>query len=379
MNKYKWPLMADAIGAEERAALVDFINTTDRFTNGPEVKRFEEQWSEWQGCKYSVMVNSGASANLVILSTLPPKSRVATPACTWATNVSSIIQLGHTPVFYDIDRKTYGPTEDSLKELSRQGVDAILITHLMGLANNMDLINQYLPDVVIFEDCCESHGATFKGTKVGNFGMASSFSFYFGHHMTTIEGGMICTNDRDVYNALRARRSHGMSREMEPEYRDAVAEENPDIDPRFLFPVDGFNCRSTEINAVLGQVQLKKLDHFIRIRQQNYYEFIKLVNKFREHLYQPNHLGNSSMTLPFHCKSAEACEKLKQALEDAGIETRPFLVGNLLEQPFIKRLGYEANLPITEEIHRQSLYIGNSQFVTEQDVRSLEEVLKSVF
>jgi len=146
-----------------------------------------------------------------------------------------------------------------------------------------------------------------------------------------------------------------------------------------LFPVDGFNCRSTEINAVLGQVQLKKLDQFIRIRQQNYYEFIKLVNKYREHLYQPNHLGNSSMTLPFHCKSAEACEKLKQALEDAGIETRPFLVGNLLEQPFIKRLGYQANLPITEEIHRQSLYIGNSQFVTERDVRSLEGVLKSVF
>ena len=144
MNNYKWPLMAEAIGAEERAALVDFINTTDRFTNGPEVRKFEEQWSEWQGCKYSVMVNSGASANLIILSTLPPKSRVATPACTWATNVSSIIQLGHTPVFYDIDRKTYGPTEDSLKELSRQGVDAILITHLMGLANNMELINQYL-------------------------------------------------------------------------------------------------------------------------------------------------------------------------------------------------------------------------------------------
>lgn len=381
MSNYRWPLMQSAIGDDEKQALIDFVSSTDRFTNGPKVREFEAAWARWQGCEYALFVSSGSTANMMMLSLLNPGATVATPACTWATNVSSMYQLGLRPVFYDIDRYTYSPTPESLVDLSRIQPDAIMVTHLMGLANDMDAIREALGDAVIIEDCCESHGATFDSRKVGNFGMASSFSFYYGHHMTTIEGGMICTDDEWTYQRLRAIRSHGMTREMDGHFRSDQEAANPHIDPRFLFVEAGFNARNTEIGAVLGLTQLPKLDDFIRIRRLRYRRFLEILGQYPEHFDIPAYEGNSSMTLPIHCRDPELASRLKATLEESGIETRPFLVGNLMVQPFVRsRSGQHMalDLPITERIHASSLYIGNSQFVTEDDMDYLEEVIASV-
>ena len=198
--------------------------------------------------------------------------------------------------------------------------------------------------------------------------------------MTTIEGGMVCTDDEAFYQRIRAGRSHGMSREMDASWRAEVEALNPDIDPRFLFVEPGFNFRNTEVGAILGLVQLPKLDDFVRIRRDNYRRFLTIVSRYPEHFHVSAFDGNSSMTLPFHCRDPGLATRLKAELEDAGIETRPFLVGNLMVQPFVRNRSDHLvlDLPNTERIHGCSLYIGNSQFVTDEDMDYLEGVISSV-
>jgi CDP-6-deoxy-D-xylo-4-hexulose-3-dehydrase len=246
----------------------------------------------------------------------------------------------------------------------------------MGFANRLDQVKRFWPNAIILEDCCESHGAlTSDLKKVGNDGLGSTFSFYFGHHMTTIEGGMVCTNNKDLYNLMRAKRSHGMSREMFGKYRDLEERLAPDIDPSFLFPTEGYNFRNTELGAVIGLVQLKKLDSFIEKRQSNYYFFVSRLAGHPWVKSLPSPIGNSAMTLPFHCKSPETKQILKSRLKEIGVETRPFLVGNLLKQPFMSDYKQQPYLPNSEEIHTHAFYIGNNHFINKSQILRLSEEL----
>ena len=381
MSKFKWPLQKNTIGFEEKFALIKFILTSDRFTNGPKCQQFEEEWSTWQGRKYSLFVSSGSTANTLLLDAVRDlyfsknkKLKILCPAVNWATNISTFRQQGHSIFFYDIDYTTYSPTFESLKRLKEVGFkpDVVYATHIMGFANKLNQVKEYWPDAILLEDCCESHGAlTPDKKKVGNEGTGSTFSFYFGHHMTTIEGGMVCTDDVDLYNLMRAKRSHGMAREMLPRYRSLEEELAPDIDPSFLFPTEGYNFRNTELGAVLGLVQLNKLDRFIQKRADNYYKFLWAMVGHPWIKSLPAPLGNSAMTLPFHCKSEETKERLKAKLNEMGIETRPFLVGNLLRQPFMHDYHQDPYLPNSEEIHTNSFYIGNNHFVNEHQILSM--------
>ncbi len=381
MSKFKWPLQKNTIGFEEKFALIKFILTSDRFTNGPKCQQFEEEWSAWQGRKYSLFVSSGSTANTLLLDAVRDlyfsknkKLKILCPAVNWATNISTFRQQGHSIFFYDIDYTTYSPTFESLKRLKEVGFkpDVVYATHIMGFANRLNQVKEYWPDAILLEDCCESHGAlTLDKKKVGNEGTGSTFSFYFGHHMTTIEGGMVCTDDVDLYNLMRAKRSHGMAREMLPRYRSLEEELAPDIDPSFLFPTEGYNFRNTELGAVLGLVQLKKLDRFIEKRNQNYHQFLWAMVGHPWIKSLPAPLGNSAMTLPFHCKSQETKDRLKSKLNEIGNETRPFLVGNLLKQPFMHDYHQDPYLPNSEEIHTNSFYIGNNHFVTETQILSM--------
>lgn len=381
MSKFKWPLQKNTIGFDEKFALIKFILTSDRFTNGPKCRQFEEKWSAWQGRKYSLFVSSGSTANTLLLDAVQDlyfsknkKLKILCPAVNWATNISTFKQQGHSIFFYDIDYATYSPTYESLKRLKEVGFepDVVYVTHIMGFANNLKQIQEYWPTAHILEDCCESHGAlNGNKKKVGNEGLGSTFSFYFGHHMTTIEGGMVCTDDVDLYNLMRAKRSHGMAREMLPRYRSLEEELAPDIDPSFLFPTEGYNFRNTELGAVLGLVQLNKLDGFIKKRNRNYTNFFRLMVGHPWIKYMPCPTGNSAMTLPFHCKSQETKQRIKDKLNEMGIETRPFLVGNLLRQPFMHDYHQEPYLPNSEEIHTHSFYIGNNHFVTDNQILSM--------
>jgi len=385
MTKFDWPLQKNTVGFDEKLALIKFILTSDRFTNGPKCREFEEAWSKWQGRKYSLFVSSGTTANTLLLDSVrdqyfgkKTKLKILCPAVNWATNISTFKQQRHDIFFYDIDYASYSPTYSSLKRYHDVGIepDVVYVTHIMGFANHLDQLKKFWPNAIILEDCCESHGAlTSDLKKVGNDGLGSTFSFYFGHHMTTIEGGMVCTDDEDLYNLMRAKRSHGMSREMLGKYRDLEECLTPDIDPSFLFPTEGYNFRNTEIGAVLGLVQLKKLDSFIKQRQKNYFFFLNCLVGHPWIKSLPSPVGNSAMTLPFHCKSPETKQILKNRLKELGVETRPFLVGNLLRQPFMSDYKQQPYLPNSEEIHTHAFYIGNNHFVNQSQILRLSEEL----
>ncbi len=209
MSKYKLPLINDNITESDKKALSEFILSTNRFTNGPKVKEFEDVWSEWLGVKYSVMVNSGASANYITTSIVrelnDPGGEIIVPPIGWVSDISSVINTGFTPVFVDVDLKTMAISADNIRRAITENTKAIVLVHALGFngltEEILDIAREH--DLVLIEDCCEAHGATHGDQRVGSFGDMSCFSFYFGHHLTTIEGGMICSNDPEIYDLAR--------------------------------------------------------------------------------------------------------------------------------------------------------------------------------
>ena len=282
-NKFSWPLINDNITHKDKQVLANFVLNTNRFTNGPKVKEFEKAWSEWLGVKYSVMVGSGAAANYIttaIVRELKGQTgEIIVPPIGWVSDISSVINTGFMPVFVDVDLDTMAISYENIKNAINENTKAIVLVHALGFNGINDKLVQLAKehDLILIEDCCESHGATYKGQKVGSIGDMSCFSFYFGHHMTTIEGGMVCTNDYDIYQLARMFRSHGMTREADKETHEKYAK--PDVNPLFTFAVPGYNMRSTEINAVLGLEQIHRLDYNIEKRQQNLDTWLENLDK----------------------------------------------------------------------------------------------------
>lgn len=377
-----WPLMVDCVSRDDREELASFVLSSDRLTMGPMTEKFESSWSDWLGSKYSLFVNSGSSANLLMLSAVRElylkdceNPKVLTSTCTWATNISHAKHAGYDIVFADISNDDYGIDLESVTE----EVDVVLVTHLMGIPSNISKIKERFPDAIILEDCCESHGAKISEKKIGTFGSASTFSFYFGHHMTTIEGGMVSTDDFDLYCLMKAKRSHGMVRDL-PNV-DEFASKYPDFDKRFLFMTDGYNLRPTDIQAVLGLSQLKRLDEGVESRRRNFVKYQTIMSKYPDQFSVPEHEGNSSFCFPFVCNSETVRNELKQKLEEAEIETRPFLVGNILRQPYMENYGSykHDNFANAENMHTKAFYIGNHQFLTDEHFNKLSEVLDEYF
>jgi CDP-6-deoxy-D-xylo-4-hexulose-3-dehydrase len=377
-----WPLMKNCITEEDKKAMIDFISSADRFTNGPKVREFEREWSKWLGCKYSLFVSSGSAANLLLVSAVKEKyklqagDKVLVPAMTWITNISPIIQLGLKPVFCDVDMNNFGFDVAHLREVVQKNPDirAVFVTHLFGLPADIDTYREMLPDAVFIEDACESHGATYKGKKAGTLSEGSTFSFYFGHHMTTIEGGFVCTDDEDLYNLMKMKRSHGMAREALPDKYEEYKAEHPDVHPQFLFVTDGFNLRSMELNAVLGLSQIKRLDECVQRRREIYDRFLKMIACY-EYFNIPAQEGNSSFCLPLVCKTKEIKNKLEKYLQECDVETRPLCSGNLLRQPFLK--DYSLDIHGTANVdflHENGFFIGNNHLITDEDFDKLEEL-----
>jgi len=380
----KWKLMENAVSPIDKIKISKFIITTNNFTNGKEVKKFEDQWSEWLGCKYSLFVSSGSTANLLLVAAIKEKynlkngDKVLVPACTWVTNITPIIQLGLEPIFCDINLANFSFDEKQLIEISKVHPDikVIFVTHLLGFAANNENYKKIFPDALIIDDVCESHGAKFSnGSKVGSDSLGATFSFYFGHHMTTIEGGMVCTNDEKLYDLMRMKRSHGMARESS--FYEKYASENINIDKRFLFVTDGYNFRNHEICAALGQSQLKKINKIINKRKNNYKYFWNILNKYSELFYIPSIPdGNSNFCFPIIAKNKNTYERLKEELKKSEIEFRPIVGGNLLSHPFLKKY----SMAIFKEkynvylIESQGLYVGNNQFLKNRTIKKLEKI-----
>tara|TARA_B100001540_G_C15752632_1_gene617737 strand:- start:250 stop:1428 length:1179 start_codon:yes stop_codon:yes gene_type:complete len=384
-----WPLMEDTITLKDRLKMAVFVLTSSRLTNGPKVREFEKKWAKWLGVDYSLYVSSGSTANSLIIASvkeyygLKDGDKVLVPATTWMTNVAPVIQAGLQPIFCDINLSNFSFDTHELEYVAKQHPDikAVFITHLIGLSAPVERIKEIFPDVLILEDVCESHGV--KGPDVkkrGSQSIASSFSFYFGHHITTIEGGMVCTNNTELYELMRLKRSHGMAREGSPVYFEKYRNANPDIDPAFLFMTDGYNFRNHELCAVLGLSQLKKLDKNIEIRKHNYRRYCNgiLPHKgLRNPKYQA---GNSSFSLPIIPFNEEYVSKIKETLNLNEIEFRPIISGNLLRHPAFRRyeLCTQKEEPNVEILHKNGIYVGNNQFVNDRKVDRLLEILSEV-
>ena len=381
----EWRLMEDAITLRDRMKMAWFVLTNSRLTNGPKVREFEKQWSKWLGVDYSLYVSSGSTANSLLVAAvkelynLQDGDKVLVPATTWMTNVAPLIQNNLEPIFCDINLNNFSFDLEEAKYIATQhDIKAVFVTHLIGLSSDVESITDIFPEAIIMEDVCESHGVTdSKGIKRGTQYAGGTFSFYFGHHMTTVEGGMVCTNDVRLYNLMKLKRSHGMAREALPEMFDLYKIQNPEVDPAFLFITDGYNFRNHEICAVLGQAQLKRLTKNIEIRRDNfdyYHKRLVDMNKFYVPQYQT---GNSSFSFPIISRYGDI-EPLKQMLKENKIEYRPIISGNLLRHPAFSKyeLCTKKAASNVEILHKKGLYVGNSQFVTKKQIDLLFNILE---
>lgn len=378
--------MKNTITFSDRIKLAKFVLTSNKFTSGPKVKEFEQKWSDWIGSKYSLFVSSGSTANFLLVASMIEKyqlkrgDKVLVPACTWVTNVAPIIQLGLTPVFCDINFDNFSFDETHIRKIASKHYDikAIFVTHLLGFTSDIPMLKSYFPGSLILEDVCESHGCRdIAGRKCGPNYIGGTFSFYFGHHMTTIEGGMVSTNDPELYDIMRIKRSHGLARESI--YYDEYKKKYPDIIPSFLFVSDGYNFRNTDLGAVLGISQLKRLDSMIKTRNENYKTYYDLISEYNDKFYVPeNNFGMSSFAFPFISKTKEIHNKLISKFIEYEIEYRPVVSGNLLNQPFLKDFNLERENPNVDILNERGCYIGNNHFVGNNEMELLYYILEEL-
>jgi CDP-4-dehydro-6-deoxyglucose reductase, E1 len=378
-----WKLMhEDAISKEDRQIISDFVLSSPKLTYGAKVKEFEQKWSEWLGVKYSIFVNSGSSANLLIVQAahdLYGQGNWVAQSCTWATNVAPIIQLQkNTGLFLtDVEMKTLGPNLIDLERLFQtENIKYFFLTHVLGIPCTdeklLELCHKY--DVKLFEDCCESHGSEINGEKVGTFGLASSFSFFYGHHITTIEGGMICTNDENFYHKLLLLRSHGLLRELPEEERNKNIVS--DVDERFTFLCPGYNVRNTDVHAVLGINQLKRLPYAIQKRNTNFKYFIDNLDPVKYYTDFDTD-GVSLFAFPVIGKSVKI-DKISNALKSFNVEYRPLIAGNLMRHPMMNGVNTFRQFKTADYIHENSFYVGNNEWVEEDQILELTKILNKV-
>jgi CDP-6-deoxy-D-xylo-4-hexulose-3-dehydrase len=391
MNNFYLPLMSDNIDKEDVNALIDFLSQDQipKLTNGPKVVEFENKWGEWLGTKYNLMVNSGASANeltMLALNYIHGDGEIIIPPLTWISDISSVIFSGFKPVFCDINLKNFSFDIEQLKQAITPNTKAIFLTHVLGINGLTDELLQLCKEknILLIEDVCESHGTTFKGQKVGSIGFASNFSFYFAHHMSTIEGGMICTNDEHFYQVCRALRSHGMTREITNEdFKHKIIQENPDLNPDFIFLHPAHNFRSTELNAVIGLSQIKKLDSNNIHRVNNFKYFMERLDSNKYHTdIELEGQCNYAFIVVLKENSFEKRNNVESTLKEKGIEFRRGLSGggNQLRQPYFKKnynINYD-NFKNVDHIHNFSWYIGNYPTLEQEKINTLINILNNI-
>ena len=380
---FKWQLINDSITKSDKKALTDFINEPNqRFTNGRKVKEFEKKWSEWLGVKHSVMINSGAMGNYMTISIMKEKMKrktgeVIVPSMCWVSDVSSIVNLGLKPVFVDIDFSNLAMSLENIKKATNDQTLGIVLVHLLGFNALTDELLDFVKErnLYLIEDVCESHGVQHNGLKGGTFGDISVFSFYFGHHMTTIEGGVVCTNDFDVHDLARMFRSHGMTREASEQTQERYRKKYPDLNPLFTFAVPGFNVRSHELCAVMGRNQLKRLDSNIEKRCENFNIWLDALDK-EKFITQFAVEGSSNFALPLILKEKNSglFNSVQQVLRDQKIEFRKGTAGggNQYRQPYFEKFKGQyrlsGDLTTLNHIHDFGLYIGNHTDLEEDQI-----------
>lgn len=387
MPGYKIKLVNDTITYEDIEHLSDWLLTNPQLTKGEKTIQFQEAWSKWQGRKYSVFVNSGSSANLAMIYSLMLSQRlknkkIVVPAISWVTTVAPVIQLGLDPIMCDADSETLGVDTYRLEEIFKeQEPAALIIVHVLGFPNKMaeitDLCEKY--NVILLEDSCESVGSKYDDIKTGNFGLMASFSTYYGHHFSTIEGGLVVTDDEELYNILLSIRSHGWDRDLpESEKRKLRdTEEVTDFRALYTFYYPGFNLRSTDLQAFIGINQLKCLDDIIKIRNKNFKLYHSLIDNTYWKIEEFDNVFISNFAYPL-ILSKHKFDITVKTLQENGVEIRPLVCGSIANQPFWRKLGKYSYMPFADIVHDQGLYLPNNPQITEDEIKFICNIINKI-
>lgn len=377
-------LASDNFDKRDRRTLAEWILTNPRLSQGELVKEFEQKFSDYIGCKHCVFVNSGSSANLAMIYALKLSGRlknnkIVIPAISWATSASPGIQLGFQTIICDVELNNFSVDLDCLSKIFKKYKPAVLLAvNILGFSPQYDeiihLCKEY--DVILLEDNCESIGSQYKLKKLGNFGLMSSHSMYMSHQMSCVEGGAVCTDDKELYNILRMIRNHGWSRDLPSKDQKKLRKKYKvsEFESLYKFYYPGFNIRNTEIGAFLGLRQLDKLDDIVQKRQDNfnlYQEYLNMCSPLR------GHKGDtiSSFAYPIvHTKR----DKIIKALNKNNIENRPLVCGNMGNQPFIKKANCIVYDNMAQHIDNCGFYVPNHPNLTKDDIQFVCDVIRRV-
>lgn len=374
---------------DTKQKLVDFISKAEILSFGPECQKFEKGFSKWQERKYTTFVNSGSSANLAVIQALLNLDRikegdkVGFSALTWSTNVMPLIQLGLEVVPIDVELDTLNVSSEKLSEtIKKHDIKMLFLTNLLGFCDDIDEIKNICDnnDIILVEDNCESLGTVYKGKKLGNYGVASTFSFYVGHHMSTIEGGAVCTDDEELANMLSLVRAHGWDRNLAEQHQQNIRTKhnvNSSFYSRYTFYDLGYNLRPSEINGFIGNTQIPYLEEIVATRENTFKEIAEVLYEMDDYFYPLSykHLDVvSNFAVPVICKSKEIRDKLVEKC-DGKIELRPIVGGDMTKQPFFSKY-QDAKLDRSNSglIHDQGLYFGNNPELTREEINQILEV-----
>jgi CDP-6-deoxy-D-xylo-4-hexulose-3-dehydrase len=378
-------LVNDTISNEEILSLVDWLKTFPRLTKGKLTEEYEELWSDKLGCKHSVFVNSGSSALLLSIYSLLEQGLlergddVVVPALSWATDLSPVVQLGLNPILCDCNLTNLSVDLTHLKEITtNHKPKALILVSVLGLVPDMDEVVNFCEEnnLILIEDACESLGSKHRGKNLGTFGLMSCFSTYYGHHLSTIEGGMICTNDTETFNLLKSLRSHGWDRDMSQEHSTRLQKQYnivDDFESLYKFYHFGFNVRSTDLQAFLGINQLGRLSEIVEKRNRNYNSYRSLIkNPFWEPPESTNEQFVSNFAYPVIHKNRT---ELVKSLKDNDIEARPLICGSLGKQPFWTKNYGEISLKNADLVNDYGFYLPNNHDLNTEEIKYIKNIL----
>jgi len=375
-------LVNDTISDTDIDRLIKWLKTYPRLTKGELTPKLEEKWSNWLGVENTVFCNSGSSANLLMLWALVEAGRVGrdckvvVPSVAWATDLAPVIQLGMTPILCDSNLEDLSVDLDHLEVIFKETKpEVLLLVSVLGLVPDMrkilDLCSKY--SVILLEDTCESMGSKFAHKKLGSYGLMSSFSTYFGHHISTIEGGFVSTDDEELYEVLKSIRSHGWDRDASPEYSNELRKKwnTSDFDALYTFYHSGFNVRSTDLQAFIGIGQIDKLDSICKKRNSNFKIYQRELADISPNIIERGFTSNFAYPVIHEYRDAMVAR-----LQKENIEVRPMICGSMGTQPFYVKQYGRKELPNVSEIDKYGFYIPNHPGLNESDILKITNIIK---
>lgn len=382
----KYKLVEDTIDKNDINYLIEWLSTYPRLTKGEITVQFEKKWANWQNINFSTFVNSGSSANLLMLYSLIETNRISigdkvvVPAISWATDLAPVFQFGLEPVLCDCNMEDLSIDIQHFREIiATHKPKVLLLVSVLGLVPQMDEIVDLCEknNIILLEDTCESLGSKYNNQLLGNFGLMSSFSLYFGHHISTIEGGIISTNDPSYDRLLKSLRNHGWDRDWDDDNKARIRQEHnvSDFDALYTFYYSGFNVRSTDLQAHLGLRQIDKIPNFVNLRERNYRYYLEFLS---DDLWKPVYREGtyiSSFCFPIIDRNrnliVDKCRK-------EGIEIRPLICGSMGKQPFFTKRYGQVELKNADIISDYGMYIPNNPTMNKDDIRHISNIINEV-